>query len=233
MENKIYFIVFKIGSFFRNKSLWNSFNELKRTEKKSYIELQTLQNEKLRELLFFLKEYNPYYRHLFANNEIDLSSINVDTLSQLPSITKDELILYNSSLHSVFKFNKVFKCETSGTSGQVLKFKRNENWDSFNRASIMRGYSWFGINPWDFNIYFWGYNTKFLNKVGEIPYLWEDKKNILMVDNNSIDSYVSCITMLFEDHSKAKNISEHAREKASCFDWQIIKPTWLKILNNE
>lgn len=71
------------------------------------------------------------------------------------------------------------------------------------------------------------------NNVGEISYLWEDKKNILMVDNNSIDSYVSCVSLLFEDHSKAKNISELAREKALSFDWHMIKPTWLKILNNE
>ncbi len=165
MKKYIYCAIFNLGVLVRNKSLWNSFKELKRTEKKSYIELQTLQNEKLKELLCFLKKYNPYYRHLIANNEIDLSSINVDTLSQLPSITKDELILYNSSLHSVFKFNKVFKCETSGTSGQVLKFNKNEKWDSFTRASMMRGYSWFGINPWDFNIYFWGYNTKCFSKI--------------------------------------------------------------------
>jgi phenylacetate-CoA ligase len=65
----------------------------------------------------------------------------------------------------VFEFNKLFKCETSGTSGQVLKFSKNEEWDSFTRASMMRGYSWYGINPWDFNIYFWGYNTRFLSKI--------------------------------------------------------------------
>jgi glycosyltransferase involved in cell wall biosynthesis len=71
------------------------------------------------------------------------------------------------------------------------------------------------------------------NNVGEIPYLWEDKKNIYTVDNNSIEGYVSCLTLLFEDHSIAKKISEQARENALTFDWQIIKPTWLKVLINE
>ncbi len=71
------------------------------------------------------------------------------------------------------------------------------------------------------------------NNVGEIPYLWKDKKNILMVDNNSINNYVSCVKLLFEDHNKARKISEQARDNALSFDWQIIKPTWLKVLNNE
>lgn len=71
------------------------------------------------------------------------------------------------------------------------------------------------------------------NNVGEIPYLWDDKKNILMVDNNNIDRYVSCVSLLFEDHKEAINISMGAREKALSFDWHMIKPSWLKLLNYE
>ena len=46
-----------------------------------------------------------------------------------------------------------------------MTFHRDESWDSFNRASIWRGYSWFGANPWDKKLYFWGYNTAKLKQV--------------------------------------------------------------------
>lgn len=71
------------------------------------------------------------------------------------------------------------------------------------------------------------------NKVGEIPYLWEDGKNILMVNNNCINSYIKCATSLFEEKSFANSLSTEARKKAITFDWEFIKPKWLNMLNNE
>ncbi|WP_243456784.1 phenylacetate--CoA ligase family protein [Polaribacter batillariae] len=53
---------------------------------------------------------------------------------------------------------------TSGTSGESLKFKRNEVADSFNRAASLRGYSWYGVKPWERNGYFWGVNVTLLER---------------------------------------------------------------------
>jgi phenylacetate-CoA ligase len=37
-------------------------------------------------------------------------------------------------------------------------YKREEEADSFNRASIFRGYSWHHVQPWERNGYFWGFD---------------------------------------------------------------------------
>jgi phenylacetate-CoA ligase len=65
---------------------------------------------------------------------------------------------YNSDIHTKYKFNKLFLSDTSGTSGKTLKFYRNEEWDSCNRAAMFRGYSWYNVDPWERNGYLWGYN---------------------------------------------------------------------------
>src|SRR5690606_15215265 len=83
---------------------------------------------------------------------------SVDDLVKLPILEKDELRENAEAIISTYKFNKVIVSETSGTSGQPLKFIKNEEWDSMNRAAMYRGYSWYGVNPWDKNGYFWGYN---------------------------------------------------------------------------
>src|SRR5690606_19375044 len=55
-----------------------------------------------------------------------------------------------------FKGSRVI--ETSGTTGQSLKFIKDETWDSANRAALFRYYEWYKVKPWDRNGYFWGYN---------------------------------------------------------------------------
>jgi glycosyltransferase involved in cell wall biosynthesis len=70
------------------------------------------------------------------------------------------------------------------------------------------------------------------NKVGEIPYLWEDKVNILMVENNNINEFIDCVSALFENDELAKKISLNARNKAVAYDWKNIKSNWINIINN-
>ena len=111
-------------------------------------------------------ETSPYFRNIFSQiGWKSGESISKDLFLKIPVTTKEVLMRCNEEIHSGNISEKLFLCETSGTSGQVLTFRRNESWDSFNRASILRGYSWFGVNPWDFNLYFWGYNIKGIKKV--------------------------------------------------------------------
>jgi glycosyltransferase involved in cell wall biosynthesis len=70
------------------------------------------------------------------------------------------------------------------------------------------------------------------NHVGEVPLLWEDKNNILLVDNNNIDEYVKHIVSLFENNTFANSISMSARKNAEKFDWNLIKKSWISILKD-
>ena len=67
---------------------------------------------------------------------------------------------YNNTKHIHTNLNNVkgYKAKTSGTGGQSLQFFRDESADSFNRAAIQRGYSWYNVKPWERNAYFWGFN---------------------------------------------------------------------------
>ena len=127
-------------------------------EKYSSRKIKTLQEAKLRDLLLYLQEHSVFYKNYFRQHGFNPAITSLDGLKQLPPVSKEELILGNKDVHTNLKFNKRFFCETSGSSGQVLTFWRNEKWDSANRAAILRGYSWYDVAPWESNIYFWGYN---------------------------------------------------------------------------
>ena len=157
--------VFKIGQHYRNPSLQKWFFFLKATEKWTLEELKAYQLKKLQELLVDAYNQSSYYKIAFNKNNITPSDISsLDDLKKIPIITKKELIAYNLEIHSTTIFNKVFNANTSGTSGASLKFKREESADSFNRASIFRGYSWYHVNPWETNGYFWGFNFEGFSK---------------------------------------------------------------------
>lgn len=158
--------IFKEGVRRRNPSLWAKYDSLKESESFSIHQLRQLQEIKLNRLLNHAFSTVPFYQ-TFSSSRNWKHGVKSDgfNFKELPIITKDDLISLNREFHSTSKFSHLFFCETSGTSGKVLTFQRNEEWDSFNRASIFRGYSWYDISPWEYNIYFWGYGTKFLPRI--------------------------------------------------------------------
>jgi len=160
MRNLLSKIIFKQGAALRNPSLDKWYGFLTKSDSWTISQLKAYQLKRLKELLLFVEEYSPYYKAQFSDLGIKASDCSdLNFLQKLPSINKAELLEHNESLHSdKSQFDKLFFCETSGSTGQVLTFYRNESWDSANRAAIMRGYSWHGVLPWERNLYFWGYN---------------------------------------------------------------------------
>ncbi|WP_138627224.1 phenylacetate--CoA ligase family protein [Pseudoalteromonas sp. S4741] len=159
MLNKI---IYKLGSLKRNPSMNTCYKELKNTEFASRKELDKLQNKRLQELMVFCYQNSPYYRKVFTSNNINptLNEFKVNDLALLPLLSKRTLIEENKEIHSInsFKFKKLFFSETSGSTGEALTFYKDEVWDSYNRASINRGLSWFNVSPWERSGYFWGFN---------------------------------------------------------------------------
>lgn len=155
-------LIYLLGSKLRNPTLNIAYNSLKSTEFASESELKDLQNKKLEELAAFCYQYSDYYKSIFDTINVNPTKkpFGIEQLQKLPILEKSTLISKNKELHTLnkFDFKKVFYCETSGSTGQALTFYRNEEWDSFNRASIERGLSWYGVFPWDKNGYFWGFN---------------------------------------------------------------------------
>ncbi|GCD77339.1 hypothetical protein JCM31826_08210 [Thermaurantimonas aggregans] len=65
--------------------------------------------------------------------------------------------------------------------------------------------------------------------VGEIPFLWEDGKNLLLAESYDQDVISSKIDILFKNCKLANQISINARKKAEKFDLIIILNDWLNV----
>ena len=159
----IYKLIYKIGERYRNPSLQKKYAFLKASEKWNIEELENYQLLKLRELLKISINNSPFYKEKFKS--IKISEINsLSDLKKIPITTKDELFTNNSVIHTNINFKKQFVARTSGSSGKSLVFNREETADSFNRAAIQRGYSWYSVKYWERNGYFWGMNFSLFNK---------------------------------------------------------------------
>lgn len=153
-------LIYLAGIKRRNPSLLPYLKFLKETDRWSIDRLRSYQFEKCREFLIFAGKYSPFYQEHFAKAGFVPEKIrSLDDLKQIPTIDKNILLEYSDRIRTKYSFHRLLFSETSGTSGQVLRFYRNEEWDSHNRAAMFRGYSWYGVNPWQRNGYFWGYDT--------------------------------------------------------------------------
>ena len=152
-------LIYKIGERLRNPSISRWLPFLKESSTWPLADLEIYQLKKLQELVVIAYENSAFHKNRFDAFGIKPTDIKtLQDLKKLPITTKSDLLVHNKEIHTNLKFKKHFQANTSGTSGESLKFNREESADSFNKASAYRGYSWYNVNPWERNGYFWGYN---------------------------------------------------------------------------
>jgi len=92
-------------------------------EKLSSIQIQDLQEQKLKESLEYLKTHSGYYQKLFKKHAIEISDIKtLEDLQSIPVTTKDDLFLNNDDFICVPKSQIVDYITTSGTLGDPVTF---------------------------------------------------------------------------------------------------------------
>ena len=153
---------------------------------------------------------------------------SLEDLKKLPIITKSDLLVYIKEIHTNLKVKKLFQANTSGTSGESLKFNREESADSFNRASIYRGYSWYKVNPWERNGYFWGYNFSEMAvlKIRILDSL-QNRFRIFNYRKESIDFFIKKLKNAKYLHGYASMVYETAKIANSL---NLEKPVNLKMV---
>lgn len=83
--------------------------------------IRRFQEEKLHELLFYLKEKSPFYRSLFSREKIDISGIRtLDDLTHIPPTQKKDLQVNNGNFLCVDKSRISDYMTTSGTLGNPV-----------------------------------------------------------------------------------------------------------------
>lgn len=94
-------------------------------------------------------------------------------------------------IQNFVKHEKHFYSETSGSSGHPLVFYRNATWEAWHNASVMRGYLWHNVYPWERNGYLWGYNFSFKRKI-KIKFLdfVQNRFRLFTYDNDEIKIFV-------------------------------------------
>lgn len=187
--------VYMSGLSNRNPSALRILDELNETEWYSSSDLREYQLRKTKSFLMHARKTSPYYKKLFQRVGFDPSQMSsIAELQVIPTVCKTDLINNNKEIHSKAEMEKCFLAETSGTSGVSLSFLRNEEWDSANRAHVMRAYSWYGVNVWDRNGYFWGLNLsrKERFKTAFLDY-FQNRVRLFKYDNQSILSFVDVL----------------------------------------
>ena len=149
-----------MASRMRNPNLCKHYDSLKKTELCDIEQLESIQFERALNTLIHANIASPFYHEKFQSAGFfpEKHFNSLEDIKKVPLTTKEELIKYNKSVHASDFKKKRFFSETSGSTGQSLMFRKDENWDSFNRAARARGFSWYGVHPWDRNGYLWGYN---------------------------------------------------------------------------
>jgi len=85
------------------------------------MEIKTLQEQKLQELLAYTARNSPFYRDLFERNRIDLSRVrSLDDLATLPTTTKEDLQRRNDDFLCVSRDQIAEYTTTSGTLGSPV-----------------------------------------------------------------------------------------------------------------
>lgn len=82
------------------KLLWDLYS-LKRNESKTYAQIQSLQEKKLRAMLKFAYAHSAYYRKTFKAAGITEKNISLAPLAAFPTLSKTELLTYFDKLITV------------------------------------------------------------------------------------------------------------------------------------
>lgn len=159
-------IIYSIGSRLRNPALKKTYLSLKKTESYSFEDLQKIQNEKFIRLYEWASTKSEFYKKLYLDNAIFEGNImGLQDIVKLPIVDKKTILQNSSQIQIKEMRQRLVYSETSGSTGEPLVFYRNEKWDSATRAAQLRGYSWYGVKPWEKNGYFWGFNFSISSKI--------------------------------------------------------------------
>lgn len=90
--------------------------------------VRAMQHKKLQELLQYLALYSPFYREMFAKNNIDISTVNtVADLQRFPVTVKENLQQRNYDFLCVGRDKIIEYSSTSGTLGSPVTIALTEN----------------------------------------------------------------------------------------------------------
>lgn len=167
----MYKVLYYIGQQLRNPSINKWLKFLKESDGWSREDLEAHQWNEFKKICNLAYQYSPFYKEFWDKSHFHPDMLKcLDDVQKIPILEKAQLLTNAASIHTNRFFKQTYTATTSGSTGDSLQFKRDESADSFNRAAIQRGYSWYQVHPWEFSGYFWGFDFK----------VWEQFKTRLL-----------------------------------------------------
>lgn len=68
--------------------------------------------------------------------------------------------------------------------------------------------------------------------VGELPNLWHEGVDALLVPPNDFSAMTMAIKRILTEQGLAQVLSRNARKKAENYDWSVVYPMWVKVLEH-
>jgi glycosyltransferase involved in cell wall biosynthesis len=67
--------------------------------------------------------------------------------------------------------------------------------------------------------------------VGGIPFMLEDQKTALLIDDNNVDQMYEAIVALIESPELTTSLSINARKETESYSWNEVKKDWIELLD--
>lgn len=230
-------LLYLLGVFFWNKNVFKHYSRLKKSEVLSKEELEMNQVLMMKKILKHAYTNSQFYRDLYDEHGFKIDSFKtLDDLCNIPFVEKKDLLANNKLIQIEKGLGRLIYSETSGSTGESLVFKKTKDWDAATRSAMFRGYSWYGVKPWSFGGYFWGFNFSSPFKTRLLDFL-QNRIRLFKYDKNEVISF--CKKMKSADYVEGYSsmIYETAKiinEKKIANDFQIkmVKGTSEKIFNH-
>lgn len=155
--------------------------------------MESEQLKGLRNLIAIAYDNAPYYRRKLDSKGLRPSDLNsLEDLKKIPPTSKEDLLRFRDEIQWRVPVEKHFYSETSGSTGKPLVFYRNAEWDAWHRASVYRGYSWYGVAPWQRNGYLWGYNFSWKRVLKtRVLDMFQNRFRLFSYKDDEIDEFIS------------------------------------------
>jgi phenylacetate-CoA ligase len=205
------------------------FLRIRKNPTRSREQINRIKAEGLRRIILSACENTEYYKRLFDEHNIDPRGVTVDTIAQIPIMTKQQLRDAGEAVHSrKFGERDVITEKTGGSTGKPLKIRTSKDAIAMSQAAKLRIYVDHGykLTQKICSFLFYDAAKKFYHSLGihrtySIP--------PLMPMNDMIDYLQALDAQVFDGYpSRIASVARHVRENGI----QGIKPA-LVFTNSE
>lgn len=188
----------------------NYYKRILEYEKLSSSDLETMQKEKLKNLLLHAYQHVPYYRRELKKAKVVVDGkVNLSNFHKIPILTKDVIRAnYNDLISDDYKLRKPFDNTSGGSTGEPIRFIQDKEYLDWNVATKLYIRSFAG------------------QEVGmkEIR-LWGSERDILK-GSDSFAKRLSNFIFNRKDLNSFRMTDEDLKRFVRV--WNTFKPTWVE-----